>query len=67
MGKANIKWERVHGPDLDPNNGIRAAVNQKILKSEIFIDACKRANIIATKRQASKWNKKRGLAFKMKE
>lgn len=57
------QWERVYGPDLDPNNKIRAAANRATMESKVFKSACAVVGIEPTKRQASKWNKKSGLAW----
>jgi len=68
--KINYQWERVHGPDLDPKNKIRREKNAIILKDKIFLEAVDKANRIkgikcaAVKRQASKWNNKKGAAYK---
>jgi hypothetical protein len=59
-----MTWIRVHGPDADPENKLRAKRNQDIMKSEKFRDACVRAGIPVTKRQASRWHHKRGLAYR---
>jgi len=62
--KTGMQWERVNGSDLDSNNKPRAERNQVILKDKIFIEACKQVNIEPTKRQASRWSRKTGIAFK---
>ena len=60
----NGMWQRVNGPDLDKNKKDRTKNNQNILKSEHFVDLCEKAGVQATKRQASKYNNKKGAAFK---
>ena len=63
--KSNGKqWERVHGPDLDPNNEVRAKENQNIMSSEVFKKACEKVGLSITKRQAQKWKNKKGRVFK---
>ena len=62
--KDNVKWTRVSGPDLDPNNKKLAKQNQDTLKNEHFVQACNLAGIPSTKRQASKFNNKKGAAYK---
>ncbi len=62
--KSNGKqWDRVHGPDLDVNNELRAKENQNIMSSEVFKKACEKIGIEVTKRQANKWKQKIGLAY----
>jgi len=67
MAKQKLRhsWRRVFGPDLDPTNKPKAAKNKAVLQSEVFITACERAKIDPTKRQASKWNRKTGLAYQL--
>jgi len=60
----NGTWERVSGPDSDPDNKVRAERNQSILKDPKFRKACEKAGIEPTKRQASRWYHKKGIAFK---
>ena len=61
-----MTWIRVSGPDADPDNKVRAKRNQDIMKLPIFIKCCERAGIPVTKRQASRWHYKRGLAYKFR-
>jgi len=61
--KINVLWDRVTGPDLDPGNKKRAERNSATMKNLMFLDACLRASIEPTKRQASKWNRKKGKAY----
>ena len=58
------QWDRVHGPDLDVNNELRAKENQNIMSSEVFKKACNKVGIEVTKRQAQKWKNKKGKVFK---
>lgn len=62
--KYDVKWTRVSGPDLDPSNKKLAKRNQDTLKNEHFVQACNLAGIPSTKRQASKFNNKKGAAYK---
>lgn len=61
--KLNHQWVRVSGPNLDQGNELRNKKNVSRLADPKFIDACKRINIEPTKRQASKWNNKKGIAY----
>lgn len=63
MQKVNTEWERVSGPDLDPTHAVRAAANQKAFHSEPFRRACETVGLLPTKRQASRWKNKKGLAY----
>jgi len=62
--KKDYQYERIHGPDLDPENAVRAERNKKTLDNTIFIEACNKAGIKPTRRQAGKWNNKKGIARK---
>jgi len=61
--KKNVEWKRVYGPDLDVNKAARTKGNKDIRESEVFKKACKAVGIDTSKRQASKFRRKRGLAF----
>ncbi len=65
--KAGQQWDRVSGEDLHGFNVGRANKNKSIMTNDIFIQACKKVNLMPTKRQASKWNNKKGLAYKYKD
>lgn len=58
------KWERVTGPNLQPQHAARGNQNRGVLKSQIFQDACKTVGITPNTRQASKFKNGCGLAFK---
>ncbi len=60
------KWPRVFGPDLDPGNRVRFKANSKVLADKNFIALCERVNTLVTRRQASKFRRKKGLAFRGK-
>lgn len=60
---SNRAWERVTGPDLDQGKAKRADANKSVLGSGNFKSACSAMNIEPTKRQASKWNNGKGLAY----
>jgi uncharacterized cupredoxin-like copper-binding protein len=61
--KGGQQWLRVFGPNLQPMHEERhkAAVNR--FKDQSFKDACSEVNVAPTKRQARKWNNKRGAAY----
>lgn len=59
------KWERVHGADLDGSRKAKTEKNSNLLKSDYFINLCKHAEVEPTKRQASKYNNKKGSAYKL--
>jgi len=59
-------WQRVCGPDADPFNKDRAKANQATKINPAFQAACSEAGVEPTKRQASKWNHKKGAAYKTK-
>ena len=61
------KWKRVSGPDLDLGNNARANLNKNVQESKIFIDSCKLAGIEPTRKQASKYRRKKGLVFNCRE
>lgn len=56
------KYER-SGPDVNPRRHIEAEKNQSTQESPSFKKACEAAGIPVTRRQASKFRKKRGLAY----
>ena len=58
-------WDRVHGPDLQPKHAERHEAMKNRMNDQIFKDACSKANIQTTKRQARKWNNNKGAAFKV--
>jgi len=69
--KINVKWQRVVGTGQDENEKKKMLANQETIKSKVFIDACELCKtrlgieIKPTERQASKWNMKKGLAYKL--
>ena len=56
-------WDRVSGPDLCPGNYKRYLLNKKVFESSLFKAACIRVEIEPTKRQASKFYRKKGIAY----
>ena len=62
--KNGQQWERVTGANLNTDNVLRAVKNIKTLASTSFKRACDNVGIEPTKRQASKWNNRKGLAYK---
>ncbi len=63
MRREGKQWDRVTGEDLDQENAKRRKQNQAILKSKEFVDACELVDIKPTVRQASKYRRKKGLAY----
>ncbi len=64
MAKSSItQWTRVTGPNLSPDSIERGKKNEAVLKSPQFIAACEKAGIPATRRQASRFRRKHGLAY----
>jgi hypothetical protein len=61
--KENHQWVRVRGT-VDGMKVERTKKNDHTLKNEIFLQSCERVGIKPTRRQASKWNNKKGAAFK---
>jgi len=57
------QWTRVTGPDLHPQKDVRAIANKNRITSSEFVAACEAVGIDNTKRQASKWNNKKGAAY----
>ena len=68
MGKRKEyhNWPRVFGPDLDRGKKERARRNLETMKNKAFIEACKLVDIEPTRRQAGKWNNKKGKAYESK-
>lgn len=62
--KENYQWERVVGTPPTTDNQKRFENNQKVLKNKLFLDTCSNLNIEPTKRQASKYNNKKGIVYK---
>lgn len=60
-----MSWERIHGSDIQPGHAERSIKNENRMKDDAFRKACERAEIEPTRRQASKWNNKKGKAYKM--
>ena len=58
------QWTRVSGPDLNVDKAARAARNEGILLSGTFKDACDKVGIEPSLRQASKFARKRGVAYR---
>lgn len=62
--KSNLQWIRIGGPDLHPYKHERKKENENIMNKETFKEACEAVGIEPTIRQASKFRRKRGLAYK---
>ncbi len=59
------QWERIaNKPDLDEGKAERTKANKSVLESKEFISMCEKAKIEPTKRQASKYRRKTGRAYK---
>ena len=61
--KMNVSWIRVHGPNLKPENELRHKKNLSRMADADFKASCEAAGVEVTKRQASKWNNKKGRAY----
>jgi len=57
------QWERVQRTPQDPAEREAQAANTNILQSDMFISACKACEIEPTRRQASKYRRKKGLIY----
>lgn len=57
------QWKRVTGPNLSPECIERGKKNDGVLNSPQFKEACEKAGIPATRRQASKFRRKMGKAY----
>lgn len=65
MGKKiDVKWNRVVGTGITTAEKEKQERNKSVLKSPDFEKACAAVDIKVTKRQASKWNNKKGKAYK---
>jgi len=57
------QWQRVPTlPPLDQNAVKRFHAREQTLKNPVFIEACNRAKVDPTPRQACKWNMGKGAA-----
>jgi hypothetical protein len=66
MSKAR-QWERVRGGAPIYDTSAAAERNRNIVKSDAFIKACQNAGIPATTRQASKFSRGLGSAYKSRK
>jgi hypothetical protein len=57
------KWERVHGPDIEPRHKETYFKREELMTNPEFLSACNAARIPATPRQARKWLMRKGLAY----
>lgn len=62
--KKNHKWKRVITTRMDDGQYNRMEKNTNMMKDSHFQKACENFNVQPTRRQASKWNRKIGLAYK---
>jgi hypothetical protein len=61
--KRNHQWERVKRTSMDGRQAFRTKRNDAVFKSDRFKKICENLNIEPTRRQASKYARKRGLAY----
>ena len=61
--KNGQQWTRVTGMNLDVNKVLRTERNAGVLASKGFLDACAKVGIEPSLRQASKFARKRGVAY----
>jgi len=59
------QWVRVSGPNVCPQYDEYGKRNKSRLADVAFKKACENAGIPVTKRQASKWNNKKGAAYNL--
>lgn len=57
-------WVRVQGANLDTTAKEKQAENKNVFESDKFKNACAKAEIPVSKRQASKFKNKKGAAYK---
>lgn len=57
----NYKWDRVVGTPQKPKYAIKNELFAQT--NEVFIEACKQADINNTTRMAAKWRNKKGTAY----
>jgi len=60
----NYKWERVIGTPMKPKYAIKNELFATT--NEVFIEACKQADVKNTTRMAAKWRNKKGSAYGFK-
>lgn len=58
------QWKRVSGPNLQPQHDQNRKANEGVMNNDVFKNACEKVGIEPTKRQASKFRRKKGAAFK---
>ena len=56
-------WERVIKTEMPESLVNKINANKSTITNDIFVKSCEAVNIKPTKRQASKWNNKKGLAY----
>lgn len=61
--KGGQQWTRVTGPNIQPQHKERGIVNNTRFNAPDFKVACEAAGVPVTKRQASKWNNRKGAAY----
>ena len=63
MTTRNYKWARVVRTEEKEGVVDRRNANESTLKNDVFLKACEAVGTKPTKRQASKWNNKKGAAY----
>jgi len=61
--KSNHSWERVKSTPPNPKELERRILNKNVFEDPKFKEACKNADIKPTLRQASKFVRRKGLAY----
>lgn len=64
MATEGPQWMRVQRTPETPKMKKRREMNTSRLTDETFLEACKKAGVDSTRRQASKWNNRKGKAYK---
>lgn len=57
---------RPKSPQACPENAVRAEANKSTMANQHFVKACENAGLPVTRRQASRWNMKKGKAYSMR-
>ena len=61
--KGGQQWTRVTGANIQPQHEGRGEVNKTRFNAPDFKVACTNAGVEPSKRQASKWNNRKGAAY----
>jgi len=57
------QWARVVGTGMSKVQKGREDKNKSLMTNDVFLKACENVGIKPTKRQTSKWNNRKGIAF----